>query len=161
MKSPSLENNMSKSIICVRWKHSVEQAWNLMSSQKIRHLPVIDDEGAIVGVLSERDILRAMDQKFSAFTKDSLVADYMNWPVITVDQSDSLTEVLEVMIQKKISSLIVTKDEIPTGIITSEDMLRILRELLLNTREEPFKLVDLQYIPWIQEAIREASAVGF
>lgn len=161
MKRPSLENNMSKSILCVRWNQSVEQAWNLMLAQKIRHLPVTDDEGIIVGVLSDRDVLRAMDQDFSVFTKESQVADYMNWPVITIDQSNSLTEVLDVMIQEKISSLIVTKDEIPTGIVTSEDMLRVLRELLLRAPDEKTsRLGDLQYIPWVQEAIREASSVG-
>ena len=52
---------MSKNPITVREDESVNQAKNIMITQKIRHLPVIDYHGKVVGILSMRDVFERIE----------------------------------------------------------------------------------------------------
>ncbi|MGZ3696233.1 MAG: CBS domain-containing protein [Bdellovibrionota bacterium] len=161
MKKPTVTNNMTRSIITVRWNLPMNEALEIMEQRSIRHLPVLGDDGKLVGVISDRDVKRAMDPDTSEFSADCRVGDYMNWPVIAVEQSDSLVGILDIMIEQKISAMVITKNGGISGIITSEDLMKLLRELLMTKGDNKnLTLLDLQYKPYIQEAIREADAAG-
>mgnify|MGYP003348804238 CR=1 FL=1 len=60
MKALKLENPMTRSLLTVRWNLSLEDAWKMMKERSIRHLPVLDAEGGLIGILSDRDVKRAM-----------------------------------------------------------------------------------------------------
>jgi acetoin utilization protein AcuB len=134
--------NMSQNLVTINWSERMEDAYRKMQVRKVRHLPVMDDQGGTVGMLSDRDVQRAMistiDKKegrlFSdeniEFDKDCLVRDYMSWPVKSVDQSADLRLVAEQMINDKVSSFLVTDSQKVVGIVTVEDLLKVLVELL-------------------------------
>ena len=142
----NVRTQASRDLFVVPWTASLQSAFNIMLDKKIRHLPVVHDDGSIIGILSERDLERAMtiDQAdfFSArapqaeFDPNGLVRDFMSWPVETIDESYPLKEAAQIMINKKISALLVTASGVATGIVTTEDLLRafILNEGLA---EEP------------------------
>lgn len=158
---PKLNDNMTKSLISVRWKFPVADAWKLMQERNIRHLPVMDAEGAVVGILSDRDVKRAMDPKHPTFAAGAIVGDFMSWPAISVESTTPLEKVVKIMIEGKISALLVTRKNAVVGITTTEDMLMLLHGMLLNAEHpEKLTLADLKYEPIWREAMREAGAVG-
>ncbi|MCM2283043.1 MAG: CBS domain-containing protein [Bdellovibrionaceae bacterium] len=133
----SLNDFTSRNLAVVNWLEGLDQAYSLMNKKGIRHLPVADDEGAIVGLISDRDFQRAMwieQPDFASgrvaqpsFDPNRTVRDFMSWPVTSIDEKRSLEDAALFMLDKKISALLVTKngDEV-VGIITTEDMLRAL-----------------------------------
>ncbi|MCO5143339.1 MAG: CBS domain-containing protein [Oligoflexia bacterium] len=158
---PKVNAAMTKKIVTIFWKSSIKRAWELMEKKQIRHLPVTDDNGNILGILSDRDVNRAMDPKLVYFSDEARVSDYMSWPILIVNKNDSLVHVLDIMIDQKISALLVTESEEVVGICTSEDMLRAFRQLLeTGANHKNAKLSDLVFQPLLQEAIRTTGSIG-
>lgn len=133
----SLQDFTSRNLVVVNWLDSLNHAYAIMSDRGIRHLPVMDDESAIVGIISERDFMRAMTVEqpdFASgyvaqpeFNPSHTVRDFMSWPVANIDERRSIADAALVMLDRKISALLVTRgsDEV-VGIVTTEDMLRAL-----------------------------------
>ena len=127
---------MSKDLIAIGWTENIATAYRRMSEHKIRHLPIHNEFGQVVGVLSDRDVNRAMIMDPASesieFDADVLVRDFMSWPVKYVEQDSDLSFVVKRMIVEKVSSLIVRKGMTAVGIITTEDLLKVLSNLLAN-----------------------------
>lgn len=161
MKKSNLEENISKSMTSIRWDYPMEKAWLLMEERNIRHLPIRGDDGALVGILSDRDIKRAMNPNTNTFNANAIAAEYMSQPVITVEKNTAISKVAKIMIEGKISSLLVTEGSDIVGIVTSEDLLRLLWTMLQESEEKnSIHLGALKYEPIWREVLREASAAG-
>jgi CBS domain-containing protein len=132
----SVRDLASKNLIAVHWLDSLDRAYALMTTRGIRHLPVSDDDGNIVGLISDRDFQRAMqiDQpQFASgyvaqptFDQNTAVRDFMSWPVEAISETASVGDAAKLMIDKKISALLVTRGQAVAGILTTEDLLRAL-----------------------------------
>jgi acetoin utilization protein AcuB len=156
-----VRNQMTKSFKSVQWNQPMADAWKLMQEGRIRHLPVIGAQGELAGILSDRDVKRAMDPSSLRFRAESVAADYMNWPVVTVEQNTPLVKAVKMMLDEKISALMVTRGSAVVGIITTEDMLRVLQEILLHEdKGGKLAVLDFSYEPLWREATRSAAAVG-
>lgn len=135
---------MSKKLITVRLEDSVRTAYQIMQDRKIRHLPVCDDQGTVIGILSDRDLQRAMTPNSGEdpeFDEDFEAQDFMAWPVQTITPDVSIEAVALKMLNEKMSALLVVgsgADHGPKGIITTDDLLKLLVKLLQN---EPERLV--------------------
>lgn len=146
MKANLTQISMSKSILTINWKEHIETAYHRMQKRRIRHLPVVNDNGEVIGMLSDRDVQRAMISEIQheghiplstetiAFDPDALVSDYMGWPVLAIDQSSELRSVAECMLTKKVSALLVQHEGRTVGIITTDDLLKVLVNLLGNPK---------------------------
>lgn len=131
-----LHSYMSPNLIVVRWDEAIDHAYGLMQAHELRHLPVVSDRKEIIGLISDRDFQRAMhfgpnptfENRFLnlGFDPDSKVFEFMSWPVEMIDDHHSIAEAAQVMLEKKISSLVVTRDGRAVGILTTEDLLRAL-----------------------------------
>jgi CBS domain-containing protein len=161
MKNPKLENAMTKSLVSVRWNLPMAEACKLMEERRLRHLPVMGEDGSLVGILSDRDVKRAMDPRFPAFSQDCLVGDSMSWPVLSVPEEAPILEVVDSMLNRKVSAILVTKGDVPSGIVTSDDLLRVLRDLLLEQGGgRRLRLLDPRYSPYVQEILHEVGSAG-
>ena len=161
MKAPIVKDNMTKALVTVSWSDAMTKAHKIMEERRIRHLPVIDREGFVVGILSDRDVFRAMSPGRPGFASDIVVGDYMSWPAITVDEKSSVKDITEGMIDEKVSAFLVTRDgKQVVGIVTSEDLLRYLHSLLDGKGEQRVGLDAIKYTPIVQEVMREMSAAG-
>ncbi|MCS6769811.1 MAG: CBS domain-containing protein [Candidatus Caldarchaeum sp.] len=56
-----VKNHMTRSVITVSENTSVNEAKNIMAANKIRHLPVVDEKGRFVGMVTTRDIVEAVE----------------------------------------------------------------------------------------------------
>ena len=96
---------MSTAVVSVRANEPVKEAHAEMEIGVIRHLPVVDDRGRLVGVLSDRDILRSGHAH-----KPQRVAEIMTREVMTVRPEDAAHAAATAMLDYKISSLLVVDD---------------------------------------------------
>ena len=137
-----VKEGMSTDLVSVQGREKLIAAYDKMRRNRIRHLAVIDGDGIVVGILSDRDVNRAMHSHVVnsgsqmkteevSFEPEATVQDYMSWPVKTFDKDRLIKDVAKEMIREKISAFLVTdgRNEI-SGIITTEDLLRVLIEVL-------------------------------
>ncbi len=112
-------------------------AWQLMESHGIRHLPVLEN-GDIVGILSERDLERARIAGHPLSEETELMAgDLCTHRPYFVDVSDPLHAVLDVMAEKRLGSVLVLKEGELAGLFTAVDACRLLSKLLLENFGPP------------------------
>jgi len=161
MKKPKLKENMSKSLVCVYWDSTIKKAKELMARKRIRHLPVLDNDGLIIGIISDRDIVQVTNPWKASERDEILVSDCMSWPVVKVEEDTLLETVVEGMIKEKISAFLVTKNDEVKGIITSEDLLKVLAKILKNKKSGlETNIVGLAYQPIVREFTRGLSSAG-
>ena len=123
---------MTKHPISVGYEDSIQKASELMYEHRFRHLPVTNELGDVIGILSDRDIQRAMEVRRQGIEVEMLIAphrkvkDFMGWPPFTVDDAKPLIDVIKFMIREKISAVLVNSSSTGQfrGIITSEDILK-------------------------------------
>lgn len=113
---------------------SFAELLKLMTSQDIRHLPVMAD-GELAGIISDRDV-RLFAGMPEADRAGLTAADIMSEDLISVDASTPLDQVAQLMSAKKISSLIVEEDGEFLGIFTATDALNALIEILRGINDQ-------------------------
>lgn len=132
------KNYMTSKLVTALATETMLEACKKMKANNIRHLPVLNDAHAVVGILSDRDVQRAMTvtKKGTNFLECSLapnllVEDFMSWPVYVVAESTPLRRVAEEMLSQKVSAFIVESPHHELrGIITTDDLLRyFLRDI--------------------------------
>ena len=96
-------------------------------SKRYRHIPIVNHEKKLVGILSDRDTLRLMADMVSP---ESKISEYMVKRVLTASSDTRIREAAYVMVQERIGCLpAVNKDFELVGILTRSDILRsILRK---------------------------------
>jgi CBS domain-containing membrane protein len=127
---------MTEAVISLTLEDTALAAWDLMSERHIRHLPVVGGEGEVVGLVSERDLLRnamagAAELPVSAqrdYLGDIRLEEIMTSVPYTVERDTDLAEAGRMMLEQKFSCLPVVEGEALAGIITESDFVRYLVE---------------------------------
>lgn len=122
---------------------SVTEALRLMTERKIRRLPVVDRDGKLVGIVSDRDLLLASPSPATSLAVWEIhellakltVEKTMTAEVITVQEDTPLEEAARVMVDKRIGGLPVMKGSKLVGIISESDLFKTLLELLGGRRQ--------------------------
>lgn len=150
-----LKDHMSRKLVTVSEDATATEASQLMSNFWIRHLPVTDaKEDFIIGMLSERDILRSADS-------NAKVRSLMSTPIKTFPVDTPLRKVVAAMIEEKISAYLITQDEEVVGIVTSEDMLILLDQVLKRDDTSiGWSLSELLVNPALQRAAYLVGQTG-
>jgi len=107
-------------IFTIRPDHSVADAAALLTEKKVGVAVVCDNTGGLLGVLSERDIVRGISQ-FGKGAVDMPVRNIMSSPVVTCSPNDSVKGVLLVMTERRIRHLPVVADGQLLGIVSIGD----------------------------------------
>lgn len=129
MKRLAVRDLMSTAVITIPASEPLKEARAEMELGVIRHLPVVDDRGRLVGVVSDRDLLATP----SASRKARHVADVMTRDVIAAREDEPAAHAAGVMLDHKISSLpVVNETGVVVGIVTQTDFLDLARRALLG-----------------------------
>jgi CBS domain-containing membrane protein len=119
---------MSTGVIAVRDTDTVERAEREMRIAGIRHLPVVDDRGHVVGIVSDRDLLKAIGAKKA---KTQRLGAVMTRDVRTVRPVTSAHAAVELMLEGKFGALpVVGEDGVMVGIVTETDFLGLAHSAL-------------------------------
>ena len=126
----------TKPVITLKSTQTVLDASKLMRENGIRHLPVMDGQGTLVGVITDRDIKRvsaseatSLDIHELLYLLDKLpVTKVMSQNPVTVTPSTPVSEAAKLMVERKIGCLPVLGNGKLAGIVTQIDLLRLLAE---------------------------------
>lgn len=113
-------------LVTVNAEYDLPEVMTIMKEAGIRHVPVVND-GKPIGIISDRDLKVFYDKEFAAKFKAS---DIMIKDPFTVDEDCDLREVVDLLLEKKVGSCLVQKNDRITGIFTLIDALRTLKLLL-------------------------------
>lgn len=120
---------MSSRLITLKPDMNIHAAMKVLLENRISGAPVVDDAGALVGVLSKKDCLKVA---FSAtYHKEwgGSVSEYMSREVETVDAETDIVEVAERFLKGPYRRFPVMANERLVGQISRHDVLRALDDL--------------------------------
>jgi len=114
---------MTTPVVTVTPQTSVRDVIRLLLNESISGMPVVEADGSIVGIVTEKDLLVGGNILAADVTPVSFV---MNRKVTTVDPGTTLDEVAEVMVHLGYKRLPVVSDGMVTGVISRCDVLRVV-----------------------------------
>jgi CBS domain-containing protein len=128
---------MTQDLFTVRPDDIVDFAATLMDWRHVRHVPVENDNGRLVGLVSHRALLRLVAQGRMGKEHRVTVAEIMNPEPVTVHPDTLTVEVIRLMREKKLSCLPVTRDNKLVGIITEHDLIVVASHLMEDYLAKP------------------------
>ena len=112
---------------------SVREVLDMVAERRLRAVPVVDEDRGVLGMVTDRDLLRfflPVVQKTTgespASLKDTKVREVMSRSVICVSEDQALAEVMSIMVTKDLERLPVVNEGRLTGFLTRGDILRKL-----------------------------------
>ena len=111
------ESGMIIDPITIKPEQTLQDAEDIMATYKISGVPVVDENGILVGILTNRDMRFTKDYRFKVYEKMTKM------PLVTAVEGTTLEQAAEIMHQNKIEKLpIVNKDNKLIGLITIKDI---------------------------------------
>lgn len=135
-RQTTLYQLMTRDPITVTPDDDVADAYDLMLRNDVRRLPVVDDDGDLVGIITRSDIQQLIPRR--AYDGDRYeaelsligtpVSEVMTWDPVTASPDETVLDAAERMLEFQVSGIpIVNGDEL-VGIITESDIFRLFVE---------------------------------
>lgn len=112
---------------------SLAEAWDLVKNKRFRHIPIQSQKGALVGILSDRDLSRGTVESALAGLKGSdylakiTIKSYVSHPVLVAAPETTLLAIARVLLEERIGAIpIVSAENELLGMITRSDILRVI-----------------------------------
>lgn len=148
---------MTTSVICVQPETTVQEAARLLVDHRISGMPVVDERGALVGIVSEGDLLRRIENETQTrhpwwlemlastrqlagnFVKEHgrAVHDVMSTRITSVDEQTPVAVIAELMEKRRIKRVPVLREGTLVGIVSRANLIRALASARDATREGP------------------------
>jgi CBS domain-containing protein len=133
--SVSVAQLMKTRVLAVGQNETLEGALHSMTDAGVRHLPIVDRTGRLVGVVSQQDLGRAIDVMRTAegARQPLKLRDVMHTEVLRATPELPAHQAAAMMIEHKIGMLpVVDESEHVLGVVTDTDFLEVAREALLG-----------------------------
>jgi acetoin utilization protein AcuB len=122
-----VEQMMNTNVLTLQPSHSIKDAIDLLREKKIRHLPITNEEGLVVGVLSDRDIKDATPSNLIDNQQNDIYAtpieEIMTKNPLIGHPLDFVEEVATIFYDQKIGCLPIVSSGKLVGIVTETDLL--------------------------------------
>ncbi|MFZ1059818.1 MAG: CBS domain-containing protein [Candidatus Rokuibacteriota bacterium] len=125
---------MSKHVWTIGMSDSCHEAAARLCREKIRHLPVVADDGTLQGIVTDRDLRHHLfgpgvfghigNVSVHTLLKAHSVKEIMSFPAVSVEPAASLEDAARLMRERKIGALPVVEAGRVVGILTETDLLR-------------------------------------
>jgi len=114
---PVAKDVMTKKVVTVGPKDKAKDAIAKLVKSKVSGMPVVDEKGKVVGILTEANLLTARSTQ--------TVASLMAKPVISVGPTATLKSIADLLLKKKIKRVpVVDKDKCLLGVVSRIDLLK-------------------------------------
>ncbi|MCC0006798.1 MAG: CBS domain-containing protein [Hyphomicrobiaceae bacterium] len=123
MNVASILKVKGKSVATARSDDTVQDVAQKLASRKIGAIVIVGDGGHVVGIISERDIIRVIAEQ-GAGGLGKLVGDVMTKNVMTCSQASTLDQMMSVMTQGRFRHVPVIEDGALVGIISIGDVVK-------------------------------------
>ena len=142
-----VRERMSTNPVTITTDCTITQALRVMRENQVRRLPVLDQDGGLLGIVSEKDLLYASPSPATSLSiyemhyllSELRVTEVMTADPVTVIPDAPLEEAARIMADNKIGGLPVLDDGRLVGIITETDIFKVFLELL-GARDKGLRL---------------------
>ncbi len=146
-----IDKSMIRNVITIHPDAGILEAHALMAKNRIRHLPVVDGDDCLLGIVTDRDVRSALPS--SLLSPEEIAAeqeriaglrirDIMTRDMVTISAYQTLEDAILLMQQTKVGAFpVVDQDGKLTGIISIRDLMRAFVNVL--GLEEPGALVGI------------------
>ena len=142
-----VRERMSTNPVTITADVPITEALRIMRQNQVRRLPVLDGDGELIGIVSEKDLLYASPSPATSLSIHEMhymlsrlqVTELMTTDPITITPDTLLEEAALIMADNKIGGLPVVQNGKLVGIITETDIFKVFLELL-GGREKGFRL---------------------
>jgi acetoin utilization protein AcuB len=125
---------MVRSLVTVAHDATLATAWTLMRTRQVRHLPVLDADRRLAGIVTDHDLrqvildpsLQAEPGRLASTLERLRVNEVMTWGVVTVQPETELREAARIMYERKLGALPVTTGGRAVGMLTATDVIQAL-----------------------------------
>ena len=123
---------MSTPIISADFDQSLQQGWRLMQKHKVHHLILLNRKGALMGLISDKDILKVTSgvgtiDLGNRSADEVMLGDLISRKLLTVSPDANLMDIAYGMLEQNLSALpVVTAEDELKGIITRTDLLQAI-----------------------------------
>jgi acetoin utilization protein AcuB len=138
-----VKDRMTPNPIVGKPEMPVTEVQETMRLKKFRHMPILDEDGNLVGLVTQRSLMRALPSDISGFSRFEIsyllsrikAKDVMTTNVVTIDGDLSIEEAARIMADEKIGCLPVCDGNKMVGIITDNDLFGIMVDLMGARRQ--------------------------
>ena len=132
-----LDRVMTEDVVCIDMDFTLLKAIELCSEKRIRHLPVLDENNRLVGIVTDRDLRYFLSPRIGTISennsdRESLsrhVHQMMVRKVVSATADMTLSEAAQLMLENRVGCLpVVNSDRLVVGIITTADILRYVAQ---------------------------------
>ena len=118
---------MTTPVMTIDSSLSLGAAWKLIVQKRFRHMLIINTKGKLIGLLSDRDILKALALSENVDPLTTPVSKIMHTDILSAAEETEIREIAKVLFEEKIGCMpILTPQRELSGIITRSDILRAL-----------------------------------
>jgi acetoin utilization protein AcuB len=138
MPSGRVRDSMTRDPLTVRESEPLRQAVELVMVRRIRHIPVLSEDGRLVGIVTDRDIKRtlpsplssAAPEEYEAILETTPIGRVMTREPLTIEADSDVSVAVALLIDRKIGGLPVLEAGRLVGVFTQRDALRGYLKLL-------------------------------
>lgn len=124
LEAYAISDIMTSPVLTANRDMDIYSAYNLLSTNKIRHLVVVDDNNKLCGVATQSNIVDHLGYEY--FIEFKKIYQVMTKDLVTISKAHSVEQALQEMARTSTSCLVVAENGRPVGIITERDMTRLL-----------------------------------
>ncbi len=117
---------MTKNVISLEKETPVSQALKVLFDNNISSIPVVEEDNTLVGILSEKDMLKLFGKEEKS--KSKKVDDYMTQPAVHFDENENLHDVCDCLMNNYFRGVPVTSNGKLAGIVSRRDILKYIIE---------------------------------
>lgn len=139
-----VERIMKSPVETLHQNDTIHEAMNMMSRLSIRHIPIVDDNGNLAGIISDKDVnlaLPSIADKGDDLSLDLALGKIMRRQVTTCHPLDFVEEIAKDFYHFAIGAIPVMRGKEIIGIVTQKDMLNTFLEL--TGIKEPGSIIEI------------------
>jgi len=122
-----VETIMNRNVVSLPPTATIEEALHLLKEHKIRHIPIVDENEQVIGIVSDRDVRDASPSTLLRETSrnelQTEISSIMTQPVITVHPLDFVEEIARIFYEKEFAAVPVVQNDRLVGMVTEKHML--------------------------------------
>jgi len=162
---------MTRQIFTISPGYGVAHAARLMLDRGVSGLPVVDDDGVLVGMITEGDLIRRMEfgqgpppglsanESYEIIIKANswCVKDVMTTPVATLPEDATVEEIAGLLVSRKIKRVPIMRDGRIVGMVSRKDLLGIIARSTPGTIARGDDALRLSVLARLGEALPMAT----
>ena len=132
--TPFISRILSRDCMTVRHNQTLRDVAKTLTENSIGAVPVLDDSGSLVGILSERDLVQSLPQDINL--DSHMASDLMTTDLIVTSTEVTSSDLMKLMTDHKIRHIPIVREDKLLGIVSIGDVVKRLLEKLEHETEQ-------------------------